>query len=267
MTRSHSFEPLEVLVVVRRFDVARFRRDRKRARLEPPQVVDRLQHVAVGIALLRRQLVENGGDVGVDEVRRDLRAHHAGAEHRGLAHDEWGSGWHETSDRWRSTAGMRVTEILAPTAAPFRRPAGEKKPGGCEPVRPARILLLRSRSGTGRSGCSRIRARCPRGCSSSRNLQWDAPRRTRRVHKLMVRVLHEKVRVAEVERGLLGHAVLRADGRPSCGLGPEAAVCDPCRERESGRTRRRSGTSTRRCDGNWPRPRSARCPPTRAAST
>src|SRR5262249_34747999 len=105
-------QPVEMLVVVRRFDEARPRREGKGAGLQPFQVVDGLQHVAVGIALLGGQLEEERGHVCVHEVRRDLRAHHAGAEYGGLAHYEWGSGWHGTSDRRRLRPGAAAAPRL-----------------------------------------------------------------------------------------------------------------------------------------------------------
>ena len=82
-------QQLEVLVVVRGTNQRGFARDRERAGFELPEVVDRFEDIAIRVALFRRQLEQQRFDVGVDEVCRDLRAHDAGAEHGGLAHDKW----------------------------------------------------------------------------------------------------------------------------------------------------------------------------------
>ena len=52
------------------------------------QVLDRLEHDTVRIAVLRGQIEQHGFDTGVDQMRGDLRAHDAGTEHGGLADAE-----------------------------------------------------------------------------------------------------------------------------------------------------------------------------------
>ena len=84
----HEFAVLEqfkMLIVVCGPNAGRARRNRQWAGFELLEVVEGLQHVAVGIAVLGRQFEEDDRNVGVDQMRRDLRPHHTGAEHRGLA--------------------------------------------------------------------------------------------------------------------------------------------------------------------------------------
>ena len=87
-------EPVEVLVVVGRFDQVGVVLQRQRARLQLFQVGHRLQHIAVGITLLRSQFKQQDGDMGIDQVRGNLRTHHAGAEHGNLAHQQRGISGH-----------------------------------------------------------------------------------------------------------------------------------------------------------------------------
>ena len=44
---------------------------------------------AVRVAFLRRQVEQHRVDAGIGQVRGDLRAHHAGAEHGGLAYKQF----------------------------------------------------------------------------------------------------------------------------------------------------------------------------------
>ena len=92
----------QVLLVVGRLDAGELGGAGQRAGLELLQAVERLVHVAVLVAFLRCpaggkqergatrrpfrwQFEQQRLDVGVDQVRRDLRAHHACAEHRDFA--------------------------------------------------------------------------------------------------------------------------------------------------------------------------------------
>ncbi|KWT82768.1 hypothetical protein APY03_4873 [Variovorax sp. WDL1] len=61
-------------------------------RLELPEVVDGAHDDAVLRPLLGRQVEQHHRHAHVDEMRRDLRAHHAGAEHGDLLHLKLGHG-------------------------------------------------------------------------------------------------------------------------------------------------------------------------------
>ena len=74
----------------------------------------------LAVAFLRRQVEQQHRHAGVGEVRGDLRAHDAGAEHGGLADD----------GAWIVTAGCRVAgkrgrtkRCAGKTARPRRVPA------------------------------------------------------------------------------------------------------------------------------------------------
>lgn len=73
-----------MLVVIRGPDQRGLARDSERAGFKFPEIVDRFQNIAIGVAVLGRQFEQQSFDVGIDEMRRDLRAHDAGAEHRDL---------------------------------------------------------------------------------------------------------------------------------------------------------------------------------------
>ena len=88
-------EAREVAVVVRDVDVRGAIGGRERRRLELRETGERLVDDAVGIALLRREVEQDDGNARVDEMSGDLRAHHAGAEHGGLADGKGGAGGHQ----------------------------------------------------------------------------------------------------------------------------------------------------------------------------
>jgi len=52
------------------------------------QVLDGLQDDTVLVALFCGQVEQHDRDLGVDAVRSDLRAHHAGAQHGDFLDDE-----------------------------------------------------------------------------------------------------------------------------------------------------------------------------------
>jgi hypothetical protein len=74
-----------VLVVVRRDDLLLHRGGGERAGVLLAEAVDRLLRVGALVLAFGGELEEIRLHVGVGEVRRDLRAHDAGAEHGGLA--------------------------------------------------------------------------------------------------------------------------------------------------------------------------------------
>jgi hypothetical protein len=81
-------EQIEVLVVIGGLDQGRLAHHRQRAGLELFKVVDRLKHIAVRIAVLRGQFEQQRFDIGVDQMRGNLRAHDSGTEDGCLAHDK-----------------------------------------------------------------------------------------------------------------------------------------------------------------------------------
>ncbi len=78
----------DVVVVVRGLDVVRVVLDAERRGRQLLQVLDRLQGDSVFRACLGGQVEQQHRHLGVDQVRGDLRAHHAGAEHGHLANDQ-----------------------------------------------------------------------------------------------------------------------------------------------------------------------------------
>ena len=85
-----ALELLQVVLVVGRLDQRGVIRHRQRRRLELLQVVDGLEDDAVLGAFLGRQVEQDDRDLAVDQVRRDLRPHHARAEHGDFSHIESG---------------------------------------------------------------------------------------------------------------------------------------------------------------------------------
>ena len=71
---------LEVLVVVRGFNMAEAVARRARRRRQFFQIFDRPLGNSARVALLRGQIEQNDWDVGVDHMRSDLGAHHPGAQ-------------------------------------------------------------------------------------------------------------------------------------------------------------------------------------------
>ncbi len=76
---------LQMLIVVGGFDIDSLGGRGQRSGLDLVQILDRSTDVRVGIGVLRRKLEQDHGHIRVDEMRGDLRAHDAGAEHGGLA--------------------------------------------------------------------------------------------------------------------------------------------------------------------------------------
>src|SRR3546814_7605627 len=84
-TRTDTLFPYTTLFrsVVGRDDGRAQRLRRQRRRAELAEVGDGLEHDAVRVAFIRRQVEQHRVDPGVGQVRGDLRDHDAGAEHRG----------------------------------------------------------------------------------------------------------------------------------------------------------------------------------------
>ncbi len=78
-------ESCKVAVVVGRVDLGEPARSGQRRGFEPGKTGERLRDDAVRVAFLRRQVEQDNRDARVDQVRGDLRPHHAGAENRNLA--------------------------------------------------------------------------------------------------------------------------------------------------------------------------------------
>ena len=81
-------EPCEIAAIIRGLDRIRAILRAQRRGLELGEARDRLGHQAVRITFLGRKVEQQDGDIGVGEVRGDLRAHHAGAEYGNLADEE-----------------------------------------------------------------------------------------------------------------------------------------------------------------------------------
>ncbi len=80
-------QALDVVLVVGDLDQGRVVLDAQRRRRQLLQILNGLEHDAVLQAILGREIEQRDGNLGVDQVRGDLRAHHAGAQH-GHAPDE-----------------------------------------------------------------------------------------------------------------------------------------------------------------------------------
>ncbi len=76
---------VEVLFVVGGLDERDLRGAGSGRGVEFLQAVERLVHVAVLVAFFGGKFEQQRLDIGVDQVRGDLRAHHARAEHRDFA--------------------------------------------------------------------------------------------------------------------------------------------------------------------------------------
>ena len=87
-------EAVEVLVVVRGPDVRREAGGRERRGIELRESVDRATRDAGAVAVLRGEVEQPHGHPRVDEVRGDLRPHHAGPENGGPANLPDGFGTH-----------------------------------------------------------------------------------------------------------------------------------------------------------------------------
>ena len=79
---------LEMLVVVGRLDEGGKLGRAQRRRIELFQPLDRLDRNRALVALFGRQIEQHHLDPGIDQMGRDLRAHHPGAQHRHFANDE-----------------------------------------------------------------------------------------------------------------------------------------------------------------------------------
>src|SRR5207244_6905294 len=90
---------------------------RQRRRLELLQILDRLEGDAVRVAILGGKIEQQDRDAGVGEVRRNLRAHHAGAEHGDLAHEEMRFGHDDLLGDCLGAAAL-----AAPTLSHCRKP-------------------------------------------------------------------------------------------------------------------------------------------------
>ena len=75
------FELLQVVLVIGHLDQVGIAGHRQRRGLELLQVVDGAQHDAVLRPFFGWQVKQDDGHLAVDQVRRDLRTHHASAEH------------------------------------------------------------------------------------------------------------------------------------------------------------------------------------------
>ena len=78
-------QPVEMLIVVGGDDRVGQRRHAQRSGIELPQTLDGLAGGTARIAVLARQLVQEHGDAGIDQMRGDLRPHHTRAQHGGGA--------------------------------------------------------------------------------------------------------------------------------------------------------------------------------------
>ena len=76
----------QVLIVVGRLDVGELFRAGCGCRFQFLQARQRLVHVAVRVAFLRRQFEQQRLDIGIDQVRGDLRSHHTGSQHCNLSY-------------------------------------------------------------------------------------------------------------------------------------------------------------------------------------
>jgi hypothetical protein len=79
---------LEIVLIVGDLDVLRVRLVGERRRAQLLQAVDGTRDDAVLRPFLGWQVEQHDRHFRVDEVRGNLRAHHAGAEHGDLAHDQ-----------------------------------------------------------------------------------------------------------------------------------------------------------------------------------
>ena len=75
----------QMLPVVGGFDECGLVRRGERRGIELFQVLDGLAHVRVRITLLRGQLEQQRLDIGIDQMRGDLRAHHPCPQHRNFS--------------------------------------------------------------------------------------------------------------------------------------------------------------------------------------
>ncbi len=83
-----AFQQLQIVFVVRDFDVGGVILVAERRRAELFQVVDRAQHDAVLRTFLGRQVEQHHRHPGIDAMGGDLRTHHAGAEYRNFFNNE-----------------------------------------------------------------------------------------------------------------------------------------------------------------------------------
>src|SRR6185436_2968294 len=106
-------EQIQVLVVVGSVDVFGPTRNGKRAWFEFFEAFYRLADKVVRVALLGRQFEQHALDIGIDEVRGDLRSHDAGAEDGDLADFQQTLDWHGSrQSRRRGPAAAAAVGIL-----------------------------------------------------------------------------------------------------------------------------------------------------------
>ena len=79
---------LEMLVIVGRLDEGSQIGRAQRRRIQLFQTLDRLDGNRTLVALFGRQIEQHHLDPGIDQMGRDLRPHHSGAQHRHFANDE-----------------------------------------------------------------------------------------------------------------------------------------------------------------------------------
>lgn len=81
-------EGCKVVLVIRRFDVLGVGLVGEWRGAQLLQAVDGTQDDAILRAFLGRQIEQHDGHFRIDEVRGNLRTHHAGAQHSDLAYDQ-----------------------------------------------------------------------------------------------------------------------------------------------------------------------------------
>ena len=81
-------EQRQVFVVIGGVDELELALAGERRRVELLEAVEGLLDDTVLVSFFRRQVEQHDRHVGIGEVRGNLRAHHAGAEHGGLFHDQ-----------------------------------------------------------------------------------------------------------------------------------------------------------------------------------
>ncbi len=78
-------QPIQVIFIVGGRDAYGILRHTQRSRLDLLEVVDRLLHDAVLGPFFGRQVKQHHGHIHIDQMRRNLRPHHPGAENGDLA--------------------------------------------------------------------------------------------------------------------------------------------------------------------------------------
>mgnify|MGYP000721084951 CR=1 FL=1 len=81
-------EQRQMLVVVGGINELQFGLAGQRCRVQLLQAIEGLLHDAVLVSFFCRQVKQHDGHIGIGEVRRNLRPHHAGTQHGSLLHDQ-----------------------------------------------------------------------------------------------------------------------------------------------------------------------------------